>query len=548
MAAHEAVALAEEVMPLGHVLLRSARRDPDHEALVFPGVRWTYGALADRAWAVARSLVALGVEPGEHVGILMTNHPDIVASFFGITLAGAVVVPVNARYRAAELEFLVDDADLVALLTHDSADEHVDFTALLHAALPGLAEAADAAHLDLPQHPRLRSVVMMGAREPAGMIGRAAFDAAPGPEVDAALAARVEGARLRDTAIILYTSGTTSAPRGAILTHEAYVRTWIATGRVFGTTPEDRHWTALPLYHVTALGCLTWVLAAGATFISDYSWDPGRALEAIERERATEFYPAYQPVMESFLSHPRFAETDLSSVRVFLNVAPPEVLAKFQARLPHAVQLTTYGGTEGGPVALTRPDDPLEDRLATCGRCQVGMELRVCGEDGEPLGPGETGIIQFRGFNTLSGYYKAPEKTAESMLPGGWVTMSDLGVLDERGQVLFLWRAKETLKVGGENVAPQEIEEHLATHPAVKLAQVVGIPDDRLVEVPAAFVELLPGAQATEEELLAHLRGRIASFKVPRLVRFVADGDWPLSTTKIQRSALRERLLKELVR
>jgi acyl-CoA synthetase (AMP-forming)/AMP-acid ligase II len=545
-APHASVVLAEEVMPLGHVLLRSARRDPEREAIVFPDVRWTYAELADRAWAVARSLLALGVQPGEHVGILMSNHPDIVASFFGATLAGAVVVPVNARYKSAELEFLVGDADLVSLLTHDSADDHVDFTSLLHAALPGLAEAADPAHLALAGHPRLRSVVMMGARESAGMIGRARFDAAPGPETDAELTVRVQGARLRDTAIILYTSGTTSAPRGAIITHEAYVRTWVATGRMFGTTPDDRHWTALPLFHVTALGCLTWVIACGATFISDYSWDPGRALESIERERATEFYPAYQPVMESFVNHPRFAEADLSSVRVFLNVAPPEVLAKFQARLPHAVQLTTYGGTEGGPVAISRLDDSLEDRLTTCGRCQPGMELRVCDEQGAPLPAGETGIIQFRGFNTLSGYYKAPEKTAESMLPGGWVTMSDLGVLDERGQVLFLGRAKETLKVGGENVAPQEIEERLSTHPAVKLVQVVGMPDDRLVEVPAAFVELLPGAAASEEELIAFLRERIASFKVPRLVRFVDDGDWPLSTTKIQRSALRDRLLAEL--
>jgi acyl-CoA synthetase (AMP-forming)/AMP-acid ligase II len=495
---------------------------------------------------VARSLLALGVEPGEHVGILMTNHPDIVATFFGITLAGAIVVPVNARYKAPELEFLIEDADLVALLTHDSADAHVDFTALLYAALPGLQDAGDPQRLELAGHPRLRSVVMMGEREPQGMIGRRRFDAAPGAEADRELTVRVEGTRLRDTAMILYTSGTTSAPRGAILTHEAYVRTWAATGRVFGTTAADRHWTALPLYHVTALGCLTWVIANGATFISDYSWDAGRALESIERERATEFYPAYQPIMESFLSHPRFAETDLSSVRVFLNVAPPEVLAKFQARLPHAVQLTTYGGTEGGPVAITRRDDSLEDRLGTCGRCQPGMELRVCDEQGRPLGPGEQGLIQFRGFNTLSSYYKAPQKNAESLLDGGWVTMSDLGVLDDKGQMLFLGRAKETLKVGGENVAPQEVEAQLCTHPAVKLAQVVGIPDDRLLEVPAAYVELHAGASADDEELIAYCRGRIASFKVPRLVRFIDGEDWPMSATKIQRFALRDRLLAEL--
>jgi fatty-acyl-CoA synthase len=544
--ASESVVLAQDVMPLGHLLLRSARRAPTHEALLFPDARLTYGELADRAWAVARSLVALGVQPGEHVGILMTNHPDIVATFFGVSLTGAVVVPVNARYRAAELEFLVEDADLVALLTHDSADDHVDFTALLHAAIPGLADAEDPLKLELPKHPKLRTVVMMGGRRPAGMVARDAFHDLAGAADDATLRIRAEGLRVRDPALILYTSGTTSAPRGAILTHEAFVRIWMGTGRIFGTTPEDRHWNGLPLFHVAALGCLTWVVGTGATFISDYHWDAGRTLETMERERVTEFYPAYQPIMEAFLSHPRFPGTDLSALRVFLNTAPPEMLAEFQNRLPHAVGLTMYGGTEGGPVTVTRPDDPLEDRLNTSGRCQPGLELRVCDDDGEPLPAGQPGIVQFRGWNTLSGYYKAPEKTAESMLDGGWVTMSDLGVLDDKGQMLFLGRAKETLKVGGENVAPQEVEAQLCTHPAVKLAQVVGIPDDRLLEVPAAYVELHAGASADDDELIAYCRGRIASFKVPRLVRFIDGEDWPMSATKIQRFALRDRLLAEL--
>ncbi len=540
------VTLAHDVMPLGHLLLRSARRDPDREALVFPDTRWSYGELADRAWAVARSLVALGVQPGEHVGVLMTNHPDLVATFFGVSLAGAVVVPINARYRTSELDSIVENADLVALLTHDAADDHVDFAALLHQSLPGLVESPDPLHLSLPRHPTLRTVVMMGRKQPDGILSRAAFDRLGGEEYDAPLRARVEGLRVRDIAIILYTSGTTSAPRGALLTHEAFVRVWMGTGRIFDTTPEDRHWNGLPLFHVAALGCLTWITGHGATFISDYTWDAGRCLETIERERVTQFYPAYQPVMEAFLSHPRFPDTDLRSLRTFLNTAPPEMLAAFQERLPDAVGMTMYGGTEGGAITTTQIDDPLEDRINTTGRPQPGLEIRVVGEDGSVLGPGRPGIIQFRGFNTLEGYYKSPEKTAESVLADGWVTMTDLGQMDEKGQVQFLGRAKETLKVGGENVAPQEVEAQLCTHTAVKLAQVVGIPDPKLVEVPAAFVELHDNATATEEELIEHCRGRIASFKVPRLIRFVMAEDWPMSATKIQRFALRERLLEEL--
>jgi fatty-acyl-CoA synthase len=542
----EQVWIPEGVVPLGQMLLRSARRSPDREALVFPDVRLTYRELADRAWQLARSLSGLGVQPREHVGVLMTNHPDLVAAVFGAALMGATVVPINARYRTSELHSIAEDADLVALLTHDSADEHVDFTALLHGSLPGLREADDPMALSLPDHPKLRNVVMLGARSPEGMIDRDAFTALADRVDEERLRNQAEGVRLRDFTLMLYTSGTTSQPRGAMITHEAFVRGWIGVGGIWHTSPEDRHYTSLPLFHVTALGCLTWVLAAGATFYSDYSFDAGRTLKALEEERITEFYPAYQPVMEGVLAHPGFPEADLSALRIFQNVAPPEVLAKFQARIPHAVQLTCYGGTEGGVVTMTRPEDPPEVRLNTCGTPQRGFELRVTDEDGNPLGPGERGLIEFRGFNTLSYYWKSPEKTAQSIREDGWTNMGDLGVLDSEGRVLFLGRIKETLKVGGENVAPQEVEAQLSTHPAVKLVQVVGIPDERLLEVVAAYVELVPGGDATEEELIEHCRGRIASFKVPRLIRFIDGDEWPMSATKIQRFKLRDRLLAEL--
>lgn len=528
------------------MLLRSARRASEREALVFPDVRLTYRQLAARAADIARALSGLGVKPREHVGVLMTNHPDLVAAVFGAALIGATVVPINARYRTAELHSIVEDSDIVALLTHDSADQHVDFTALLHDSLPGLREAEDVMTLRLPEHPKLRTVVMMGSRTPEGMVGREAFMSL-GDGADAKqLRTQVEGVPLRDFALMLYTSGTTSQPRGAMITHEAFVRGWIGIGGIWHTTPEDRHYTSLPLFHVTALGCMTWVLAAGGTFFSDYSFDAGRTLKALEEERITEFYPAYQPVMEGVLAHPDFSKADLSALRIFQNVAPPEVLDKFQKRIPHAVQLTCYGGTEGGVVTMTRPEDVREVRINTCGSPQAGVELRVVDEDGKPLGPGERGIIEFRGFNTLSYYWKSPEKTAQSIREDGWTTMQDLGVLDSEGRVLFLGRQKETLKVGGENVAPQEVEAQLSTHPAVKLVQVVGVPDERLLEVVAAYVELVSGAEATEEELIEHCRGRIASFKVPRMIRFIEGDEWPMSATKIQRFKLRERLLAEL--
>ena len=521
--------LADDVRPMGQMLLHSAAKDPGKDALVFPDTRLSYQDLADGATQVADSLIAMGVEAGEHVGVLMTNHPDLVISVFGAALAGCVVVPINARYRTSELRFIVEDAVLSVLLTHDSADEHVDYAALIDDALEGLEHRP--------------TLVMMGAKRPPGFVAREDFD--PLHADPALLRNRIEGVALRSTALILYTSGTTSQPRGAMLSHEAFVRGWLTTARTWRSTAEDRQWSALPLFHVTALGCVTWTLGCGGTFFSDYFFDAGRAVECLEQERITEFYPAYQPVMEAIIGHPRFASADLSAIRVFCNVAPPEVLARFQRAIPHAVQLTVYGGTEGGVVTTVTLDDPLEVRLNTCGACQPGMELRIV-DDGRVLGPGERGVIHFRGFCTLDGYWNDTIKTKESILPGGWVTMGDLGVCDEHGRVLFLGRVKETLKVGGENVAPQEIESQLALHPAVGLVQVVGIPDERLLEVPAAFVELLPGMQATEEELIEHCRGAIASFKLPRMIRFISGDEWPMSATKIQRFRLRDRLLEEL--
>lgn len=542
----DAIELAVNVRPLGQTLVHGAREHPQNEALIFPGSRQTYAELLDSAWSVARSLVGLGIKPGQHVGLLMTNHPDLVAAYYATVMVGAVAVPINARYRTAELAFLARDADLTTLLTHDSAVERVDFAGILTEALPGLADAADRRSLSLRGAPTLRSVVMMGSSSPPGMIDRAEFDALAASADEELLRHYVEAVSLRSVALILYTSGTTSQPRGAMITHEAFSRIWTATAARWQTTPADRHWTALPLFHVTALGCMTWVLSKGATFLSDHYVDPERALRTIEQERVTEFYPAYPAVMEDITGHPRFATTDFSSVRAFLNVAPPELLARFQERIPHAVQMTTYGMTEGGPVTLTRLDDPPATRIGTCGDCQSGIEVVIRDPDGNDVALGERGEIHFRGYNAFSGYYGDPRKTAATLLEGGWVRTGDIGTMDAEGHVKFLGRTKETLKVGGENVGPQEIEERLMTHPAVKFAQIVGIPDDRLDEVPVAFVELSTDHDVSEEDLIDHCRGHIASFKVPRLVRFIDHDEWPMSATKVQRFKLRERIVAEL--
>lgn len=528
---------------LADLLLSGASAHPERPVLLFPDARLTYVELREKAWRMARAMAALGVAPGDTVGVFMVNAPEQVIAMFATAMLGATVVPINARYRASELGFIATDARLRLIITHDRNRDYVDFAALLHEAFPGLADAVDPLALVLPAAPELRAIVMCGdARQ--GLVGEDALGPLADLVDDATIARWCDATAIRSIAAIIYTSGTTARPRGAMLTHEALVGHWSAFGRRWGIRPDDVFWVPVPLFHIAAIGPLIATMAHGAAFLSDVYFDAERALEQIEHHRATLLYPTYPPLTESLIAHPDMATRDVSSVRMWLNVAPPDVLRRMAAAFPQAIQLTTYGSTEGGPVTLTAPDEPFEVRIGTCGRPLGGVEVEVIDASGDTVPVGNPGEIIYRGPNCFSGYFRDPEKTAARIQPGGWIHTGDVGKLDADGRLHFLGRVKEMLKVGGENVAPAEVEEYLAGHPAVKLVQVVGIPDPRLAEVVAAFVELHDGAQASEEELIAFCRGRIASFKVPRVIRVVTE--WPMSATKIQRSTLREALLQEL--
>jgi fatty-acyl-CoA synthase len=506
-----------EATTLGDLLLKAA---PEADAVVFPEERWTFGELAERARTFARGLIGLGIEAGDRVGVLMANSPDAIASIFGIALAGATVVPINTRYRAVELPFVVSDAGVRAILTSDRIDDYVDLLGLLTDALPDLSAL---------------SVVALGAKTRPGTISEPDFLALADQVEPAELEFRRAAVRLRDDALLLYTSGTTSLPRGCRLTHEAIVRNWMIVARILDLRAGDRMWAPCPLFHLGAIGPLIACAAAGAAFVSDTFFQPQRALDLVQRERATHLYPAYPPITQGLIDQPAFAAADLSSARAMLNVGPEDLLRQMQAALPHVVQLTLYGSTEGGgAITYSQLDDDLDTRVATCGHPLPGCEVRVA-EDGE---------ILVRSFGLFTEYLNDPEKSAAAFDADGWYRTGDRGALGPDGRLRFMGRLKDMLKVGGENVAAAEIESLLSTHPAVKLVQVVGVPDARLEEVPAAFVELRAGRQATAEELIAFCAERIARFKVPRHVRFVSA--WPMSATKIQKGPLRERLLAEL--
>jgi acyl-CoA synthetase (AMP-forming)/AMP-acid ligase II len=530
-----------EVTTIGDLLLRAAERWPDRQAVVFPETSRTYAELAEGARRVARGLHALGVRRGEHVGLLMPNCIELVEAIFGVALLGAVLCPLNARYRSAELGYVVENADHVVLLTSDVVVEHVDYVPLLHEALPGLAETgrSDAA-------PKLRHVVLLGEREAPGFLTGAEFARLAdtvAPEELEPLRARV---RVRDPGVILTTSGTTANPKGCVLTHEAIVRGSRAVAERERVTEDDVCWDPLPLFHTSGLQPLLYVLDRGGRFVCMTHFEPGAALAQIRAQGATLVKSTFPPVTMALVNHPDFASLDVSRIRLVQLVAPPDTLRIVQRAFPHAAIQGAYGLCEGGGyVAVNELDETDETRLQTEGPPFPGIEVRVVDPDtGADVPPGTPGELLLRGFTLFEGYYGDPQRTREVLDEDGWLHTGDRGSVDADGRIRFLGRLKEMIRVGGENVGPAEIEGFLSTHPAVHLVQAVGVPDPRLDEVPAVFVELKPGATATEAELIEYCRGKIASFKVPRYVRFVTE--WPMSATKIQRFRLREQLLREL--
>jgi len=533
---------------LGDLLLTAADHDPDRTAVILPNRRISYGELRDQSINRALSLQALGIGSGDHVGLLLPTGMDFVITMFANALLGAVTVPINARYQPPELAYVIENADLKAVLTTDEIAEAVNFVERLHRALPAIADG-DPENLQLDAAPILRNIVLLGESKAAGMLDQPSFEALAQKGDGQSLHLRRLQVRLGDIALILYTSGTTANPKGCMIAHEAIVRTGSALAERYELSGEDSFWSPLPMFHIAAILPLTAIFSRGGTYVTTQYFDAGEALRMMEEEQVTATYPCFWTIMSDLVDHPDFVKTDLSCIKLMnanFAVQPPEIGDKMKKALPNAVFVGSFGMTEtAGTVATSRLDATEEQQFTRLGTPLFGMEVKaVDPESGLEAAPGEKGEAWIRSYSTFTRYYKSPEKTAEALDDEGWFHSGDLISIDEDGQLMFHGRLRDMLKVGGENVAAVEIESCLQQHDAVKLAQVVGVPDRRLVEVAAAFIELEPGSSAGEEELIAFCKGKIAGFKIPRYVRFVEE--WPISSTKIQKFRLQEEICKEL--
>jgi fatty-acyl-CoA synthase len=538
------------VSPLADMLLKSWDQAPEKEAFVFPTGRKSYDAVVRSVLHRARGLIGLGIKPGDHVGVLLPSGVEFVETLFAVAMVGAVSVLMNARYRAPEMAYVTENADLAAIVTNSESDEFVDFVARLTEAFPALASVIDPAALSVPAVPKLRRLVLHGGKQAPGFVDQNGFDAAAAEVSEDAVHAARLSVRLRDTCMILYTSGTSANPKGCLLSHEAICReaTNLARNR-WAFDADERVWSPMPLFHIAAMLAMLGAVEVAGTFIGQPHFDPGESLRQIEGEKATMLFLPFVTFHQAMIGHADWDKTDMSSVKLMnscFSQMPKSVGAAFRVKMPNALQVGTFGMTEGSGIVTTGGYDmDPEMGFQALGFPMAGVSVKIVDlETGQELPVGDRGEVWIKGYNLLDGYYRDPVKTAEALDRDGWYHSGDIGSIDDHGHLRFHGRFKDMLKVGGENVAAAEVEAVLSAHEGVQLAQVVGLPDVRLAEIPAAFVERSGKCDVSEEELLRFVKERIASFKVPRHIRFIDE--WPMSASKIQKFKLRQQLMAEL--
>lgn len=521
---------------LSDVLARNAGVRGNEEALVIDGRRLTHAELEEQVREAARGLRALGIRRGDHVAVCMGNALEWVTFFYAAAWIGAVTVPVNTRFKAEELKYCLQQADVKLLLVVDRFLK-IDFIAMLREVCPAVDGALPGAEL-----PKLANVVVLGNDVPRGALAYrdmlalgVTYDA---PDLD------IVGPG--DVLLMQYTSGTTSYPKGVMLTHDNMLRNAAYIAARIGLSAGDRYYSARPFYHVagTTLSLLA-ALTTGACLLSSSHFDPGVALQVLSDERCA-FTSGNDTMFLMILGHPDFGKRPLH-IRGGWVSCGPEVSRKIIDRMGMTGLCHAYGLSEASPnVSMSRRDDDVQKRIEGWGHVLDGVEVRIVDTtSGQLLPPGRTGEIQVRGWSVMKGYYKMPEQTAKAIDADGWLHTGDLGTMDAEGRLRFLTRIKDVFRVGGENVAPAEVEDVLHQHPAVKQAQVVGVPDARLVEVPAAYVILKEGEHATPEEIAAWSKARMANFRVPRYVRIVDSFEHigMTGSAKVQKNKLRAQAL-----
>ncbi|NWL47430.1 fatty-acid--CoA ligase [Pseudomonas hunanensis] len=528
--------------PLWSVLSDIASRYPEHDALVADDGRISYHELQSQVEATARSMLALGLQRGDHIGVLMGNSVQWAVIWYAAASIGLVCVPFNTRFRTEELAYGLNHEDVRAMFCVDRFLGKIDFMAMLQELEPALDQALPGSAL-----PMLRHVVVFGEQVPAGALAAQRFfdqgNRIAMAELDAA---RAEVAA-DDTLLIQFTSGTTAFPKGVMLSHASMLGVAKSVAERMGVQADDRYFSPRPFYHVAgSTMSLLVALVNGATLITAATFDPAQALAIMSRERCT-LTSGNDTMFLMMLADPTFASTTLY-LRGGWAAASPQILADVVEKMGAAQICNAYGLSEASPnIVISDYREPLEYRLDGSMKPHAGLRVEIRDPVNEQALPaGQPGEICASGWSLMKGYYKLPDQTA-SALRDGWLHTGDIGVLSEDGRLRFVGRVKDMFRVGGENVSPLEVEQVLLKHPAVELAQVIGVPDARLGEVPAAYVTLRQGEQASVDDLIGFCKERCANFKVPRFLAIVEDFEsiGMTGSNKVQKNRLREHALKQ---
>jgi fatty-acyl-CoA synthase len=520
---------------IGEALERAASAWPRGQALVsrHQAVRWTWSELDAEADRIAAGLLAQGVAKGDRVGIWAPNCAEWTVVQFATAKIGAILVTINPAYRTSEVEYALNKVGCSVLVTAPSFKSS-DYIGMLRDLGPA-------------KLPHLRLMVSLGEAEHAGFLPWAALRAEP----DRAALTAIGAALDRNDAInIQFTSGTTGFPKGATLTHRNILNNGLMSGRQIKLTPADRICIPVPLYHCfgMVLGNLASVTTGATMVYPGEAYDPKLALEAVQAEGCTTLY-GVPTMFITILNQPDLADYDVSTLRTGIMAGSPCPVTAMRGvidKLNMSEVTIAYGMTETSPITTqTATDDPLEERVSTVGRVHPHAEAKIVGPDGAMLPIGEQGEYCSRGYAVMLGYWDDPAKTAEAIDAEGWMHSGDLATMDANGYVRITGRIKDMIIRGGENIYPREVEEFLLTHAAVADAQVFGVADEKYGEEVCTWIIPKPGMTLTADEILAHCKGTIAHYKVPRYVRIV-EGFAMTVTGKAQKFEMRKSMEIEL--